>query len=76
MQSETSKKKKKSRKGKKNQRKNCDTTDWEKAVESSHKESLEGGPIEKKHDSQLFFTDLATAEVKGDESNLPIFLIS
>jgi hypothetical protein len=47
-----------SKKGKKNQRKNTDISDVEQLLLQNERNNLEGGPIETRLDSQLFFTDV------------------
>jgi len=55
--------KKKSRAGKKNQRKNTDISDVIQHREQEHKDSLEGGPVYKKKNEQLFFVDTMPANL-------------
>lgn len=50
-------KKRKSRHGKKNQRKNCDISDLEKFKDLEEVEKLQGGPVEKRPNKHLFFED-------------------
>jgi len=51
-----------SKKGKKNQRKNTDISDVEQLLLQNEKNNLEGGPIEMRLDSQLFFTDVGDTQ--------------
>eukprot|EP01116_Phalansterium_solitarium_P023570 TRINITY_DN8338_c0_g1_i1.p1 TRINITY_DN8338_c0_g1~~TRINITY_DN8338_c0_g1_i1.p1 ORF type:complete len:399 (-),score=94.35 TRINITY_DN8338_c0_g1_i1:175-1371(-) len=56
-------KNKKSRRGKKNQRKNTDISDVEALLEKEREDALKGGPVEQRKDEALFFVD------KGSETS-------